>query len=111
MQVGVYGEHAALAQTEQTMLVETVRGKFEGFTKKEISQATAAHQAQVLMGDPSNKDYKGMVSNHLISNCPITHTDIANAHRIFGPDLSSVRGKTIRWALAPVVSNYVAVPV
>ena len=38
IQVGVNGEHASLAQTKQTMLVETVRGNFEGFTKEKISR-------------------------------------------------------------------------
>ncbi len=40
----------------------------------------------------------------------MTHTDITNARAIFGPDLSSVRGKTVRQASAPVVTDYVAVP-
>ena len=44
------------------------------------------------------------------SNCPVTHTDVTNAHTIFRPDLPSVRGKTVRQTPAPVVTNYVAVP-
>ena len=78
MQVGVNGEHTALAQTKQTMVVETVREIFEGFTKKEISQAAAARQAQALIGNPRDKDYKQVVSSHLLSNCPVTHTKVCN---------------------------------
>ena len=46
----------------------------------------------------------------MIANCPVTTTAITNARDIFGKDLASVRGKTVRWAPAPVVGDYVAVP-
>ncbi len=51
-----------------------------------------------------------MVSNNIIPNCPITSADISNARAIFGPDLPSVRRKTVQRAPAPVVGDYVAVP-
>jgi hypothetical protein len=53
-------------------------------------QAKEARRAQAMMGNPSEKDYKGMVSNNLIANCPINSQDVANARTIFGPDLASV---------------------
>ena len=93
------GEHVTMAQTkgnnEHTMLVETVRGNFGGFTKNEVLRAKQARRAQAMMGNPSKKDYKTMVSNNLIPECPITSTDITNARAVFGPDLPSVRGKTV----------------
>jgi hypothetical protein len=46
----------------------------------------------------------------LIANCSITSKDISNARMIFGPDLASIRGKTVRQAPEPVVTDYVAVP-
>ena len=58
-----------------------------------------------LFGNPSKNDFKGMVSNSMITNCPITTTAITNAWSIFGKDPVSVRGKTVRWAPAPVVGN------
>ena len=73
-------------------------------------KAKEARRAQAMMGNLSEKDYKTMVSNNLIPECPITPTDITNARAIFGPDLPSVRGKTVRTRPAPVVGDYVAVP-
>ena len=108
------GQHASTDQTEgnaeHTMLVETVRENFEGFTKNEVLKAKQARRAQAMMGNPSEKDFKGVVSNHLISNCPITVHDITNSRAIHGPALASVRGKTVRRAPAPVVMDYVDVP-
>ena len=63
-----------------------------------------------MMGNPSKKDYKGLVSNHLISNCPVTATNITNSQTIHGSALASVRGKTIQRAAAQVVIDYMAVP-
>ena len=95
VQLGI-GQHAAMMQTvtkdKHTMLVKTVQGNYEGFTKNETKQA---RRAQAMMGNPSEKDYKGLVSNHLISNCPVTATDITNSQTIHGPALASVWGKTI----------------
>ena len=93
-----------------TAFVQTVRQNYEGFTKKEVLQAKEARRAMGLIGNPSKNDFKGLVSNNMITNCPVTTAAITNARNIFGKDLASVRGKTVRWTLAPVVGDYVAVP-
>ena len=36
-----------------------------------------------------------MVSSPNLENCPVTVTDVSNAHVIFGPDLPGVKGKTV----------------
>ena len=46
----------------------------------------------------------------MIKNCPVTPDVITNACIIFGPDLPSLRGKTVRKTPAPVVSEHVSVP-
>jgi hypothetical protein len=63
-----------------------------------------------MIGNPSKGVYKGRVSSNMISNCPITPVDITNACTIFGPDLASVHGKTVRQTPVPVVVDPVAVP-
>ncbi len=83
------------AKTEHTMLVETVQGNYEGNTKNNILKAKRARQVQAMTRNPNKKDYKGVVSNHLISNCQVTHTDITNAQTMFSPDLPSAWGKTV----------------
>jgi hypothetical protein len=106
-----HGEFAEnRTKDEHTMLVETVQGNYEGYTKNNILKAKQARRAQVMMGNPSKKDYKRVVSNHLISNCPVTHTNFTNTRAIFGPNILSVRGKTVQRAPAPVATDYVAVP-
>ncbi len=95
---------------EGTAFVQTVRGNYEGYTKREVLRAKEACRGQAVLGNPSKKDYQGMVSSNMITNCPISTSDVTNARAIFGPDLASVRGKTVRPTPAPVVGEYVAVP-
>jgi hypothetical protein len=63
-----------------------------------------------MIGNPSKGDYRGLVSGNIISNCPIAPTNITNARALFGPDLVSVPGKTVRWTPVPVVADHVTVP-
>ena len=68
--------------------VQMVRQNYEGFTKKEILQAKEARQATGLIGNPSENNFKGLVSNNMITNSPIKTTAITNARYIFGKDLA-----------------------
>ncbi len=64
---------------EGTMHVQTVQENFEWYTKREIIQAKEARKAQAMIRNPSKKDFKGLVSNHLVSNFLIMYADITNA--------------------------------
>jgi hypothetical protein len=94
----------------EVMLVQTVHGNYEGFTKQEVIKVREAREAQAMLGNPSKKDLQGLVSSNLIPNCPIARANISNAHKIFGPDLVSIRGQTVQRTPAPVVVDYVAIP-
>jgi hypothetical protein len=102
-------EHRVCTGVE-VLHVQTVRGNYEGHTKRDVLQAKEAQRVQAMIRNPSEGDFKGLVSRNLIKNCPVTTTDITNARRIFGPDLASIQGKTVQWTPAPVVADYVAVP-
>ena len=50
-----------------------------------------------------------MVRAKIIPNCPITLDDIKNSNTIFGPTVSSLKEKMLRWKPKPVVSSYVKI--
>jgi hypothetical protein len=93
-----------------TAFAQKVRQNYKGFTKKEFLQAKEAKRAMGLIGDPRESNFKGMVSNNMIMNCPVTTTAVTNARSIFGRDLASMKGKTVQWVSAPVVGDYVTLP-
>ena len=64
-----------------TILVQTVRSNYKGFTKKDIKAAKAARKLQGMIGSPSEKDYGGMVSINMIKNFPIYSTKCIQCSR------------------------------
>jgi hypothetical protein len=61
------------------------------------------------LGD-GDKEFKGMVREKLVTNCPVTMQDVENANCIFGPDLTNLRRKTIRTKLEHIHIEYVQIP-
>ena len=47
-----------------------------------------------MLGNPSLWDFERMVHGNMISTCPIIVQDVANAYKMFGPNLADVRRKT-----------------
>ena len=73
VQLGI-GQHAAMMQMptkdKHMMLIETVRGNYKEFTKNKILRAKQARRTQAMMGNPSKKDYKGLVTKpHFQLSC------------------------------------------
>jgi hypothetical protein len=96
----------------ECMLVNTVRDNFEGYTKHNIAKAKEAQRLQGIVGNPTDKEFKGMVCEKLIiiTNCPVTVQDIENANHIFGPDLANLRGEMIITNPEHVRIEYVQIP-
>jgi hypothetical protein len=100
------GENA----TKECMVVTTIRGNLEGYTRHEIGKAKEARRLQGMIGNPTERELEGMVREKLIANCPVTVQDVHNANRIFGPDLANLRGKTTRKKPEYVRVDYVENP-
>ena len=74
-------------------VIPTVSTNYKGYTKCDIAKAHEAPRLQPMIGCPSPRDFTGVVCAKLLLNCPVSPSDITNAHDIFGPDLASLRGK------------------
>ena len=99
-------------KTEGLVMVETIRKKYEGFTREQIITAAAARDAMAMMGHPTEGNFvKHVVSSTLVvKNCQITLADVTNAKNIFGPDRGSLKGKTVRQRPEKVRPVYVSIP-
>jgi hypothetical protein len=63
-----------------------------------------------MIGAPTEREFQGLVRLNLLKDCPITNADIIHAHKIFGPDLPNLRGKTVRRKPERVRTDYVDIP-
>jgi hypothetical protein len=78
------------------VMVSTVAQNKSNFLIADYSRAVLARKIQI--GRPSTKDLLRIVDNNLLPNCPITRRDVLVVEKIFGPDLGSLKGKTVRRA-------------
>ncbi len=83
---------AMVAPANAVSFIQTVRGNMEGYTQRKVEDARPAREAQSMLGHPTGRDFLGMVRSGMILNCPVTPNAVQNAHRIFGPNLTGVRG-------------------
>ncbi len=77
------------------VLVQIVQQNHEGYTKRKVLEAKEARCAMGMISNPSEENFKGIIRGNVIKNCPVTSDAITNAHTTFGPDLPSLRGKTV----------------
>eukprot|EP00804_Cyclotella_cryptica_P026251 CCRYP_019831-RA/>CCRYP_019831-RA protein AED:0.41 eAED:0.28 QI:0/0/0/1/1/1/2/0/498 len=87
--------------SEKYACVSTVAESMDRYTKRQVNGAKAARDAYCMLGFPSYRDFETLVR---------TKSDIKIARDIFGPDIASLKGKTVRHTPERVVTAYVAVP-
>lgn len=98
------------------MLVQTVRGNYEGFTERDVLRARAARELQHRMGQPSDTEIKHLlkekekVSHALLKNCPLTIDDWENAKVIFGPSVPRLKGTSRRMKPTRAEPEYIRIP-
>jgi hypothetical protein len=90
--------------------VKTVRNNYEGFIKKQVHRANFACHIMGMIGAPTEREYQALVRLNLLQDCPITNSDIVNAHKIFGPDLANIRDKTVCCRPEHVSTEIVDIP-
>ena len=91
------------AQNEHSnVFMTTVDDNKSKFTKRDIKMAELARSIQDKIGRPSLRAYINIIKNNLLPNIPISINDVLNAERIFGPNLGSIKGKTVRSKPSPV---------
>ena len=91
-------------------LVSTVEENKTKYTNRDYERAVLARNLQKIIGRPSTRDFMNIVENNLLPNCPITRRDIVIAENIFGPDVGSLKGKTVRHSPVPVNPSLVDIP-
>ena len=63
-----------------------------------------------LLGFPSEQDLGNMVRSNMIVNFTVIFDDVNNGKLIFCPDVTALKGKSVRRNPDSVVTDYVEIP-
>ena len=91
------------SRNREITLVQTVQENEEGYSQRQIKDAKKACDLYAKVRYPSARDFKNIISNNLILNCPVTASDVVCADKIYGRDIHALKGKTTRTKPKPVV--------
>ena len=97
--------------TDDHALVTTVDDMKKQYSSRDYSRAVLARNVQKMIGRPSTKQFIEIIDSKQLANCPVTRDDVLAAENIFGPDVGTLKGKTVRRAPLPVEVNKVNIPV
>ena len=96
--------------TKDTVLVTTVADNASNFSNADYSQAMLARKYKKIIGRPTTRAFIYFIENNLLPNCPVNRRDVLRAEQIFGPDIGSLKGKTVRRQPPRVEVDEVALP-
>ena len=97
-------------ESDDTILINTVANNQSKYTVKEYRMAELARKVQCMIGRPSTKDYLDIVDNNQLRNCPVDRNNVSAAENILGPDVGSLKGKTVRESSDQVVHLRTNIP-
>ena len=92
------------------MFMNTVAENKQDFMKHQIQHAEVARALCGKLGFPSTKDFKWVVLSNQIWNCPVTVADMEVASKIWGKDITMLKGKTVKRKPLPMTKDLVKVP-
>jgi hypothetical protein len=94
----------------EAQFINTLEENKKFYTQHQFEQAKRARELFHSLGTPLINDMKALIRMNTIKNNPVTTEDVDIAKKIFGPDISSLKGKTTRRKPVPVIEDYIKIP-
>jgi hypothetical protein len=88
----------------------TVKENSRGYTQRQFDNAKRARRLYHIVGCPTVQNFKHILRQNIIKNCPVTADDVNIAERIFGGDIGTLKGKSTRGRPTPVKDDLVEIP-
>ena len=90
--------------------MQTVEQNESFYTAQQIERAKAARRLLATLGSPSVQDLKAAIRMNAIANNPVTTEDVNIAEAIYGVDLGTLKGKTVKTTPKGVRKNHIEIP-
>jgi hypothetical protein len=91
-------------------LISTVTENRKGYTLGQLERAKEARKLYRIVGTPTMDNFKSLLQMNIIKNCPVTIKHVNIADQIFGPDMSSLKGKSTQRKPKPVRNDLIEIP-
>jgi hypothetical protein len=88
--------HSTSFDVNDYLFLHTVAGNQRAFTRREIQGADRARDLYRKLGRSSEQEFMDILTKNLIINCPVTPDDAKRALKIYGPDVATIKGKTVK---------------
>ena len=103
--------NASSTRVSQYTMVNTVANQRKLFTRREVAAADDARELYRKLGRPSEAEFQHLLRSNQIRNCPVTPGDASRALIIYGPDIATIKGKTVKGPASPRTPTFEAVPI
>ena len=101
--------HSTNLAEDFSMSIDTVAQRAKNYTKRDYERAIRARKLENIIMRPGTRKFIDTCLRHL-HNCPVTQGDARAANDIFGRNLGSIKGKTVRRANPHVEAGTDPVP-
>jgi hypothetical protein len=91
-------------------MITTVKENAKGYTQRQFNNAKQARRLYHIVGCPTVENFKHLLRQNIIKNCPVTANDVNIAEKIFGGDIGTLKGKSTRNRPTPVKDDLVEIP-
>ncbi len=91
-------------------MITTVKENKMGYTQRQFENAKRARRLYHIVGCPTIENFKHILRQNIIKNCPVTPEDVNIAEKIFGGDIGAMKGKTTRRRPVPLKDDLVKIP-
>jgi hypothetical protein len=85
----------------ENFLVNSVKENKKGFTARQFEDAKQARNPSHILGCPTVKNFKAILRQNSIQNCPMTVVDVSNAKKSFDPISEHYKGNPLGNHLFP----------
>ena len=99
----------SLKEKGSSHLVMTLSENRRGYTDRQYDRAKTARKLYHIIGTPTVENFKALLHMNTIRNCPVMVKDVKIAEHIFGPDMSSLKGKSMRRKPKPVRKDLIEI--
>ena len=88
---------------QKSLLISTVEENKKFHSQHQYERAKEARRLCHIIGRPSLENYKHILRQKIIKNCPVTPEDVDIAEKIFGKDVATLKGKSKNPKPLPVI--------